>query len=134
MSSRVKGDARSWCSRWAKMESPTCDRNNLEALPRSGFSKPSYCCQGSISYLCLAGAYFVFPCENNAVAAYAYCHKSAYHGPAWSVSRTGLGSVTSTDGTNNAIVWVAGAGGDGRLRAYDGDTGNVVYAGGGANR
>jgi hypothetical protein len=27
----------------------------------------------------------------------------------------------------------AGSGGDGRLHAYNGDTGNVIYAGGGAN-
>jgi len=43
--------------------------------------------------------------------------------------------VTTTDGTNNVIVWVAGAdsGGDQRLHGYNGDTGAVVYAGGGAN-
>ena len=39
--------------------------------------------------------------------------------------------MTSTDGTNNVIVWAAGS--DGRLRGYNGDTGAVVYAGGGAN-
>jgi hypothetical protein len=61
--------------------------------------------------------------------------------PAWSVDRTGLGCgspfVTSTDGTNNMIVWVVGAGGgppgDERLHGYDGVTGAVVYNGGGAN-
>ena len=54
---------------------------------------------------------------------------------AWSVSQTGSGSpwVTTTDGTNNAIVWVVGAQGDQRLHGYNGDTGAVVYAGGGAN-
>ena len=31
------------------------------------------------------------------------------------------------------IVWVAGVGGDQRLHGYDGDTGAVIYAGGGAN-
>src|SRR5207248_699731 len=41
--------------------------------------------------------------------------------------------VTSTDGTNNVIVWVAGVAGDQRLHGYDGDTGVVIYAGGGAN-
>jgi hypothetical protein len=53
----------------------------------------------------------------------------------WSASRTGCGSpfVTSTDGTNNMIVWVVGTEGDQRLHGYDGDTGAVVYAGGGAN-
>ena len=41
--------------------------------------------------------------------------------------------VTSTDGTNNAIVWVVGSGGDNRLHGYNGDTGAVVFGGGGAN-
>jgi hypothetical protein len=58
----------------------------------------------------------------------------------WNVTRAsgGCGSpfVTSTDGTNNMIVWVVGTedhqtGGDQRLHGYDGDTGAVVYAGGG---
>ena len=58
----------------------------------------------------------------------------------WSVGRNGCGSpfVTSTGGTNNMIVWVVGTEtngfpGDQRLHGYDGDTGAVVYAGGGAN-
>jgi hypothetical protein len=55
----------------------------------------------------------------------------------WSVNRGqgGCGSpfVTSTDGTNNMIVWVVGTEGDQRLHGYDGDTGAVVYAGGGQN-
>jgi len=61
---------------------------------------------------------------------------------AWHVNRGagGCGSpfVTSTDGTNNMIVWVVGTEdhlteGDQRLHGYDGDTGAVVYAGGGPN-
>ena len=54
---------------------------------------------------------------------------------AWSMSQTGRGSpwVTTTDGTNNTIVWVAGVAGDQRLHGYDGDTGAVIYNGGGAN-
>jgi hypothetical protein len=41
--------------------------------------------------------------------------------------------VTSTDGTNNVIVWAVGSSGDQRLHGHNGDTGAVVYAGGGAN-
>jgi hypothetical protein len=54
---------------------------------------------------------------------------------AWSQNQTGRGSpwVTTTDGTNDTIVWVAGVAGDQRLHGYDGDTGAVIYAGGGAN-
>jgi len=61
----------------------------------------------------------------------------------WSLNRSGgLGCsspfVTSTDGTNNMIVWMVGtqdhnSPGDQRLHGYDGDTGAVVYAGGGPN-
>ena len=57
--------------------------------------------------------------------------------PAWNVSQNGQGSpwVTTTNGTDNAIVWAAnsGDGGDQRLRGFNGDTGAVVYAGGGPN-
>src|SRR5438270_10345920 len=54
---------------------------------------------------------------------------------AWSQNQSGRGSpwVTTTDGTNNTIVWVAGVVGDQRLHGYDGDTGAVIYAGGGTN-
>ena len=47
------------------------------------------------------------------------------------MTENGQGSpwVTTTDGTNNAIVWVVGAQGDGQLHGYDGDTGAVIYAG-----
>jgi outer membrane protein assembly factor BamB len=53
----------------------------------------------------------------------------------WSVSQSGCGTpfVTTTDGTNNSIVWFVGTDGDQRLHGYDGDTGAVVFAGGGAN-
>jgi hypothetical protein len=52
------------------------------------------------------------------------------------VSQSGQGSpwVTTTNGTNNAIVWAANSGsGDQRLRGFNGNTGAVVYAGGGPN-
>jgi hypothetical protein len=38
--------------------------------------------------------------------------------------------ATTTDGTANAVVWIMSGS---RLMGYDGDTGAVVYAGGGAN-
>jgi len=55
--------------------------------------------------------------------------------PVWSVPGNACGSpfVASTDGTNNMIVWVVGAGGDQRLHGYDGDTGAVIFSGGGLN-
>ncbi|HET6888316.1 MAG TPA: hypothetical protein VFH87_10370 [Candidatus Udaeobacter sp.] len=60
----------------------------------------------------------------------------------WNVTRAsgGCGSpfVTSTDGNNNMIVWVVGTedhltAGDQRLHGYNGETGALVYGGGGPN-
>ena len=54
---------------------------------------------------------------------------------AWNVSQGGRGSpwVTTTDETNNAIVWIANVEGDGKLYGYNGDTGATIFAGGGPN-
>lgn len=53
----------------------------------------------------------------------------------WTEPQNGEGSsfVTSTDGTNNAIVWLIGSEGDQRLHGYNGDTGAPIFGGGGAN-
>ena len=53
---------------------------------------------------------------------------------AWCADQHGRGSpiVTTPDGRSEAIVWSVGAGGDGRLRGFDGETGQVVFDGGGA--
>ena len=60
----------------------------------------------------------------------------------WNVPRNngGCGSpfVTSTDGTNEMIVWVVGTEdhlteGDQRLHGYGGESGGVIYDGGGPN-
>ena len=52
---------------------------------------------------------------------------------AWCAEQHGKGSpmVTTVDGHNEAIVWSVGAEGDNRLHGFDGDTGQIVYAGGG---
>jgi len=53
----------------------------------------------------------------------------------WTNHEFGRGSpfVTSTDGTNNVVVWGIGSEGDQRLHGFNGDTGAVVFNGGGAN-
>ena len=93
--------------------------------------------QSAASYRTGNGKYFVFRDGSSAISAYKVTATNPPTiVPAWSVSQTGQGSpwVTTTDGTNNAIVWVVGSGnGDQRLHAYNGDTGAVVYAGGGTN-
>jgi hypothetical protein len=93
--------------------------------------------QSSATYTTAQGTYFVFRADGGSqIKAYKI---TATNPPnivsAWNVSQSGQGSpwVTTTDGTNNAIVWVVGAQGDHRLHGYNGDTGAVVFAGGGAN-
>ncbi|MBX6324556.1 MAG: hypothetical protein IRY93_00810, partial [Chthoniobacterales bacterium] len=63
-------------------------------------------------------------------------------GSGWSAPNNNGGCgppfVTSTDGASDMVVWVVGTQdpltpGDQRLHAYDGDTGAVVFSGGGAN-
>jgi hypothetical protein len=92
--------------------------------------------QSSATYTTAQGTYFVFRAEDsNQIKAYKITANPLTITFAWQASQTGKGSpwVTTTDGTNNAIVWVVGAQGDNRLHGYNGDTGAVVYAGGGAN-
>ena len=54
---------------------------------------------------------------------------------AWCASVPGRGSpiVTTVDGTSQPIVWVAGGEATNRLYALDGQTGQMVFTGGGTN-
>jgi hypothetical protein len=104
----------------------------VASLPVSG----SFIIQAAATYRTNQGTYVAFRASSSTLSTFRI---TATHPPAitsgWSVNRNGCGSpfVTSTDGTTNMIVWVVGTGGDQRLHGYDGDTGAVVYAGGGAN-
>jgi hypothetical protein len=53
---------------------------------------------------------------------------------AWCGMFSGGGApiVTTTDGRSNRIVWIVGAEGDNRLHGFRGDTGAVLFGGGGA--
>jgi hypothetical protein len=113
------------------------NRNNLGGITAPVFqlSVGFAIGQSSATYTTNQGTYFVFRTGSTLKA-----YKITPTTPptivfAWSASPTGQGSpwVTTTDGTNNAIVWVVGAQDDQRLHGYNGDTGAVVYAGGGAN-
>ena len=90
----------------------------------------------AVTYHTSQGTYFAFHDDGNAISAYKI---TAANPPtivfAWSVGQSGRGSpwVTTTNGTNNVIVWVAGVAGDQRLHGYNGDTGAPVYTGGGAS-
>jgi outer membrane protein assembly factor BamB len=52
---------------------------------------------------------------------------------AWCGAESGRGSpmITTTDGKANPIVWAVGAEGDNRLHGFRGDTGAVLFSGGG---
>ncbi len=53
----------------------------------------------------------------------------------WCVSSDGEGSpsITSSDGTHDPMVWIAGAQGNNRLRSWDLVTGTAVFKGGTAS-
>jgi outer membrane protein assembly factor BamB len=88
--------------------------------------------QSAATYRTSQGTYFVFRLGSSSVKAYKI---TATNPPtivsAWTALQSGQGSpwVTTTEGTNNAIVWVVGAQGDGKLYGYNGDTGTMIYSG-----
>ncbi len=115
------------------------NRNNLGGITSpvtqanvSGINRGT----SAVTYQSSQGTYIAFHNDAGTIRAYKI---TATNPPTivfvWSQNQTGRGSpwVTTTDGTNNAIVWVAGVAGDQRLHGYDGDTGTVIYAGGGSN-
>jgi len=112
------------------------NRNSLGGIgaPIAAATLPSAVRGQSVAaYHTPSGTYFAFHSEVSTVAAYKI---NATNPPtitsAWSVRHAGQGSVfvTTTDGTNNPIVWV---GGDNLLHAFNGTTGAVIYHGGGTN-
>jgi hypothetical protein len=92
--------------------------------------------QAAATYRTSLGTYVVFRGSSTMVGTFRITPSSPpMINTTWGVSQSGRGSpwVTTTDGTNNAIVWVVGSEGSERLMGYNGDTGAVVYGGGGAN-
>ena len=115
------------------------NRNNLGGVsaPVASLSIGGNGIQAAAAYRTATGTYFVVRPTTNTLTA---LRITATNPPtlvnAWSVSSSGRGSpfVTSTDGTNNVVVWgIGSAGGDQRLHGHNGDTGAVVYNGGGVN-
>ncbi len=93
--------------------------------------------QAAASYRTAMGTYVVFRGSSSATRTFRI---NAANPPSitttWAVTgASGRSSpiVTSTDGTNNSVVWVVGSAGDQRLHGYHGDTGAVIFGGGGAN-
>ena len=51
---------------------------------------------------------------------------------AWCANNMGEGSAIATtiDGRSESIVWTVGTGASNRLHAFDGETGEILFAGG----
>lgn len=115
------------------------NRNNLggvsapiaEALDVSA----SAIIQAPATYRTSQGTYVVFRGSNSIGALRINATNPPTITSVWTVTQNGRGSpfVTTTDGTNNAIVWAVGSESSQRLMGWDGNTGAVVYNGGGAN-
>ena len=91
--------------------------------------------QAAVTYTTAKGTYVVFANNGSLNALRITATITPTITSAWTANQNGRGSpfVTSTDGRTNFIVWGFGAEGDGRLHAFDGDTGKTIFAGGSAN-
>jgi hypothetical protein len=91
--------------------------------------------QAAATYRTAQGTYVVFANSSKLFALRIGASDPPTITSAWNASENGRGSpfVTSTDGTNNVIVWGIGSESDHRLHGFDGDTGAVIFAGGGAS-
>ena len=91
--------------------------------------------QAAAAYTTSKGTYVVFANADNLYALRIGATDPPTITNVWRASENGRGSpfVTSTDGTNDVIVWGIGSEDDQRLHAFDGDTGTNIYTGGGTN-
>ena len=91
--------------------------------------------QAAVTYTTTKGTYVVCASANNLYALRLGAGNPPTMTIAWTAFENGRGSpfVTSTDGTNNVVVWGIGSENDQRLHGFDGDTGTNVFTGGGAN-
>jgi hypothetical protein len=91
--------------------------------------------QAAVTYRTAKGTYVVFANSGNLNALRIGAGNPPIISNVWTAFENGAGSpfVTSTDGSNNVVVWGIGSEGDQRLYGFDGDTGTNVFTGGGAN-
>jgi len=91
--------------------------------------------QAAATYQTTNGTYVVFGNANNLYALLIGASNPPTITSVWTAAENGRGSpfVTSTDGTNNVVVWGIGSEGDQRLHGFDGITGTNVFTGGGTN-
>lgn len=91
--------------------------------------------QAAVTYHTAQGTYVVFDNANKLVALRLGAANPPTITNVWNATVNGRGSpfATSTDGTNNVIVWGIGSEGDQRLHAVDADTGTNIFTGGGTS-
>lgn len=91
--------------------------------------------QAAATYQTGQGTYVVFANANNLYALRLGATNPPSITNVWTASENGRGSpfVTSTDGTNNIVVWGIGSESDQRLHAFAADTGTNLYTGGGTS-
>jgi hypothetical protein len=92
--------------------------------------------QAAASYQTTNGTYVVFANNNNLYSLLIGPGNPPTITNAWTANENGSGSpfVTSTDGTNNVVVWGVSAGSSSsRLYGFDGNTGATVFGGGSSN-
>jgi hypothetical protein len=91
--------------------------------------------QAAATYSTALGTYVVFANGGDLHALRIGASNPPTITPVWTESEGGAGSpfVTSTDGTNNMIVWGYGAENTQRLYSFNGDTGSAIFTGGGTN-
>ncbi len=91
--------------------------------------------QAAATYRTALGSYVFFANANQLIALRIGASNPPTITTVWTATENGRGSpfVTSTDGSNNVIVWGIGSEGDQRLHGFDGDTGTNVFTGGGAS-
>jgi hypothetical protein len=91
--------------------------------------------QAAATYLTTKGTYVVFSYGGSLISYRIGATAPPTLTHVWSSSENGSGSpfVSSTDGTNNVVVWGIGSEGNQRLYGFDGDTGTNVFKGGGSN-
>src|SRR5207244_12208014 len=108
------------------------DRSNLGGINDGVDSTQianSHITQAATTYRTAQGTYVAFRQSSSRLATFRITATSppTIDFPAWGVNQNGCGSpfMTSTDGTNNMIVWTVGTGtnGDQRLHGYAGHTG-----------
>lgn len=117
------------------------DRNNLGGIAapvaQANAVGGSALIQAPATYRTSLGTWIVFRSSSSVIGTFRInaTNPPTITSGTWTGSQSGRGSpfVTTTDGVNNAIVWAVGAEGSQRLIGWNGDTGAVVYSGGGTN-